>query len=106
APPGRQLGNILLALQGAFWGIYTVASKPLTGRHSALAVSLWSTALGCLALGLLAPLEWATLRPGSLDGTARLLGLQEGVPAGAATRPSRPIRNEARAAKPSARRTP
>jgi len=82
AAPGRRLGNLLLLAQGAMWGIYTVAAKPLTGRHSALSISLWSTAAGCLALALVAPLEWRELRPETLDGLARGLGLQEGVPAG------------------------
>lgn len=78
----RRLGNILLALQGALWAVYSVAGKPLMARHSAFSVSFWSTTLGCLALGLVAPLEWAQLRPTALDGVARALWLQEGVPAG------------------------
>jgi drug/metabolite transporter (DMT)-like permease len=82
----RKLGNVLLAIQGALWAIYTVAAKPLTGRHSPLSISLWSTLCGCLALGLVAPLEWPQLRPAALDGVARMLGLQEGVPAGVALR--------------------
>jgi drug/metabolite transporter (DMT)-like permease len=81
--PGRRLGNVLLALQGAMWGVYTVAAKPLTGRHSALSISLWSTALGCAALGLVAPLEWATLRPAAFDALAHAIGLQDGVAGGA-----------------------
>ena len=82
AGPERRLGNILLAIQGAMWAVYTVAAKPLVGRHSALSVSCWSTAIGCLVLGLVAPLEWAHLRPDSLDPLARVLGLQDGVPPG------------------------
>ncbi len=71
----QRLGNLLLAVQGSLWAIYTVAAKPLVDRHSALKVSGYATALGCLALGLVAPLEWATLRPAALDGTANWLGL-------------------------------
>jgi drug/metabolite transporter (DMT)-like permease len=80
----RRTGNVLLAVQGALWGVYTVAAKPLTGRHSAFAVSLWSTATGCLLLGLVAPLEWPGLRPAALDPLAAALGLQDGLPHGLA----------------------
>jgi drug/metabolite transporter (DMT)-like permease len=78
----RLLGNVLLAVQGSLWGIYTVAAKPLVGRHSALSVSLWSTILGVAALAVVAPLEWPELRPSALDGVARTLALQDGMPPG------------------------
>ena len=79
---GARVGNVLLAIQGGLWAIYTVAAKPVVERHPALAVSLWSTVIGCLLLGLLAPLEWSGLRPRALDGFAAALGLQDGVAAG------------------------
>jgi len=68
-------GNLILALQGVFWAIFTVAAKPLLARHSALRVSAWITLLGTLACGAVAPLEWPSLRPASLAGFAHLLGL-------------------------------
>jgi len=81
--PERRLGNVLLAIQGALWAVYTVAAKPLTGRHPPLAISIWSTLVGCAALGLVSPLEWSGLRPAALDGVAAALGLQDGVAHGA-----------------------
>lgn len=80
----RTLGNLLLALQGAMWAIYTVAARKLLLRHPALAVSAWSTILGCAALLLVAPLEWPELRPASLDGLHLWLGLQDGAVQGPA----------------------
>jgi drug/metabolite transporter (DMT)-like permease len=79
ADGGRLTGNVLLAVQGSMWAVYTVAAKPLTSRHSPTSVSLWSTAVGCAALGLVAPLEWDGLRPRALDGVAAALHLPEGV---------------------------
>jgi drug/metabolite transporter (DMT)-like permease len=70
-----RLGNVLLAVQGSLWAIYTVAAKPLVSRHSALKVSGYATALGCVALGVVAPLEWNSLRPAALDSAAASLGL-------------------------------
>ncbi len=72
------LGNVLLALQGSLWAVYTVAAKPLCARHSALSISTWSTALGCLAMGLVAPLEWSALTPNALAPLARALALEQG----------------------------
>jgi len=80
----QRIGNVLLAVQGSLWAIYTVAAKPLVARHSALKVSGYATALGCLALGLIAPLEWSALRPAALAGTADLLGLAAASGDGAA----------------------
>jgi drug/metabolite transporter (DMT)-like permease len=68
-------GNLILALQGGLWAIFTVAAKPLLARHSPLRVSAWITLLGALACGAVAPLEWPSLRPASLAGFAHLLGL-------------------------------
>lgn len=81
-PASQRLGNLLLALQGSLWAIYTVAAKPLVDRHSAIKVSGYATALGCLALGLIAPLEWSALRPAALDGVAAALGLENGLTEG------------------------
>ncbi|MSR46416.1 MAG: DMT family transporter [Planctomycetes bacterium] len=80
----HRLGNVLLAVQAGMWAIYTVAAKPLVDRHDALSISAWATAIGTLALGLLAPLEWAPLRPAALDGVAAWLGLEVGPSEGAA----------------------
>ena len=68
-------GNLILALQGVLWAIFTVAAKPLLARHSALRVSAWITLLGALACGVVAPLEWPSLRPASLAGFAHGIGL-------------------------------
>lgn len=78
------VGNLLLALQASLWAIYTVAAKPLTARHSALSISTWSTALGCLALGLCAPLEWESLRPAALAPLHEWLALETGPSDGGA----------------------
>lgn len=72
------LGNALLAIQGSLWALYTVAAKPLTARHSALSISTWSTALGCLAMGLFAPLEWSATTPSALQPVAEWLALEQG----------------------------
>jgi drug/metabolite transporter (DMT)-like permease len=68
-------GNLILALQGGLWAIFTVAAKPLLARHSPLRVSAWITLLGALACGAVAPLEWPSLRPASLAGFAHGIGL-------------------------------
>jgi drug/metabolite transporter (DMT)-like permease len=78
------VGNLLLAAQSSLWAIYTVAAKPLTARHSVLSISTWSTALGCLVMGLLAPLEWESLRPAALEPLHRWLALETGPRDGAA----------------------
>jgi drug/metabolite transporter (DMT)-like permease len=77
-------GNLLLALQGFLWAVYTVAAKPLADRHPPLALSAWITLIGCAAFTLLAPLEWRGCRPPALDGFARALALGDG-PAGGAS---------------------
>jgi drug/metabolite transporter (DMT)-like permease len=71
-------GNLLLALQGPLWGIYTVAAKPLVDRHPALTASAWITLLACATCTLIAPLEWPALRPAALSGAATFVGLEDG----------------------------
>jgi drug/metabolite transporter (DMT)-like permease len=68
-------GNVLLTVQGLFWGIYTVAAKPLLDRHPSLTASAWITLLAFVSCSLIAPLEWPALRPAPLDSAARLVGV-------------------------------
>lgn len=74
-------GNVLLAVQGVFWGIYTVAAKPLVDRHPALTASAWITLIGFATCSLLAPLEWPALRPVPLAPAASLVGIGGGATA-------------------------
>lgn len=54
----RLLGDLLLVGAGMTWAIYTIAAKPLLGRHSALAIT---TGSHIAALPLLLPLGAASL---------------------------------------------
>lgn len=48
AGDGEMLGNLILAVQGLLWSVWTVAGKPLLKRHSALSLS-YATAVVALA---------------------------------------------------------
>ena len=72
---GHLTGNVLLAVQGGFWGLYTVAAKPLVDRHPPLMASAWITLIALVACTLIAPLEWPGLRPQPLTEAASLVGL-------------------------------
>lgn len=50
-------GNLILALHGILWGLYTPLAKPLSARHDALELCLRVTTVGVLVLVPLAALE-------------------------------------------------
>ena len=57
-------GNVLLALHGCLWGLYTIIAKPLIDRgRDVYVVTAWSVALSLVLLGPAAGLEvsrWGT----------------------------------------------
>jgi drug/metabolite transporter (DMT)-like permease len=58
------LGNLVLALHGILWGLYTPLAKPLSARHDALDLCLRATLVGVLALVPLALLEHESWQAG------------------------------------------
>jgi drug/metabolite transporter (DMT)-like permease len=79
--PAHLAGNVILAVQGFLWGIYTVAAKPLVERHPPLIMSAYVTLLAFLACLCIAPLEWPQWRPAALTGAAHFVGLADGTAA-------------------------
>lgn len=60
------VGNLVLALHGVLWGLYTPLAKPLSGRRDALELCLRVTFVGVLVLIPLAARELAGWTPGPL----------------------------------------
>lgn len=56
------VGDLLLVAHGAAWAIWSIAGKPLLGRHPALAVSCLALAVAVPALLPGVALEWSDLR--------------------------------------------
>ncbi len=71
------LGNVLLALSGVMWAVYTVACKPLLRRHDSLMISAHALWVALLPMAVLLPLEIPWLRPAFLDPFAASLSLQQ-----------------------------
>lgn len=66
-------GNLILALHGVCWGLYTPLAKPLSARRDSMDLCLRVTAIGCIALVPLALAEHGEWRAGPQLGTALLM---------------------------------
>jgi drug/metabolite transporter (DMT)-like permease len=51
-------GNVLLAVHGVLWGLYTPLAKPLSERHDAVALTLLSFLFAMIVFVPAAALEW------------------------------------------------
>lgn len=76
--PNRLLGDSLLLLGSASWGLYTVLGRRALQRHSPLASVTWATLLGCPPLLLAAApagLDWLLHAPVALWASLLYLSL-------------------------------